>query len=302
MSIQTKITAFFKQIDSNDSSLKRDEKTFCDSKHWAQMSAPKKDKKDQANVKRSKECPFYKKIPNTSFAVDAFSYNQIPNIHYYFLSHFHFDHYQGLKRGFNYGKIVCSSITGRLIMNQLGVQSKFIQIVDICNPTLIENIQVVLIDANHCPGAVIFLFIFPNGYRVLHTGDFRFNHEMESNHFLKHKRIDCIYLDTTYLDPRYSFPKQEDILNLIVNLAQDELNLNSRTLIVCGSYTIGKEKVFQAISQHLNLKIYVSSDKLKILNCLDNSLSQSLTIDKSQAQIHVLSMNELNISVRHWRD
>lgn len=39
-------------------------------------------------------------------------------------------------------------------------------------------VDVMLCDANHCPGAVCILFTFENGRRIFHTGDFRWSRSL----------------------------------------------------------------------------------------------------------------------------
>ncbi|KAJ1564668.1 hypothetical protein HK096_006859, partial [Nowakowskiella sp. JEL0078] len=159
----------------------------------------------------------------TKFTVDAFNYGMISNCEFYFLSHFHSDHYGGLTSKFSFGKILCSEITSKLVIQQLRVRPEFIQVLPMNIPTDVDGVQVTLVDANHCPGAVLFLFEFlvPPFLRYLHTGDFR-----ASPQHITHPSIsanpcfDLLFLDTTYCKPQYSFPPQPIVLNVLFEFAQ----------------------------------------------------------------------------------
>ncbi|MCO5609238.1 hypothetical protein L7F22_063462 [Adiantum nelumboides] len=50
-------------------------------------------------------------------------------------------------------------------------------------------------------------------FRYLHCGDFRASPRHIEHPAIKGKRIDIVYLDTTYLNPRYCFPAQEQVVN-----------------------------------------------------------------------------------------
>ncbi len=55
------------------------------------------------------------------------------------------------------------------------VRQEFIRALDLNTPTTIEgtNITVTLLDANHCPGSVMFVLQEPGRRPVVVTGDFK---------------------------------------------------------------------------------------------------------------------------------
>lgn len=209
---------------------------------------------------KHKTAPSVKKMPGCDFIVDGFAYTSELYKHY-FLSHFHSDHYGSLCSNFNYGTIYCSPITSKLVEKRLNVPYSCLQPLQLNKKYIIDNIEVVCLDANHCPGSLLFLFKLPDNRYILHTGDFRYHPSMLENPFLlpfttansttttginNNKVIDKLYLDTTYLNPEYEFPSQEQIVQIAKDLFMKHYkdNNSKKCLFLFGSYTIGKEKMY----------------------------------------------------------
>lgn len=252
-----------------------------------------------------KSIPFYKtlKFDSTTIAVDAFSYGAIPNVNSYFLTHFHSDHYGGLSKSWKNGPIYCSSATARLVHLKLKVSWEYLKPLELGIDHSIENITVRLFDANHCPGAVVFIF----NKNVLHTGDFRATKDLTQELLQYSPKLDTVYLDTTYLDPNRAFPDQDSVVDACtkycLQIQSKPLTRNfftktpsERRILVCvGTYTIGKERLAISIAEALNKKIWADSSKKPVLKAIGDPLINSLLCDDGTlAQVHLCSMRELN--------
>ncbi|XP_057985792.1 uncharacterized protein LOC110662260 isoform X2 [Hevea brasiliensis] len=244
-------------------------------------------KNHPVNIKKLKDIPLWCTIPGTPFRVDAFKYLRGDCAHW-FLTHFHMDHYQGLTRSFCHGKIYCSLITARLVNMKIGIPWDKLQILPLNQTINIAGIDVTCLDANHCSGSIIILFEPPN---VLHTGDFRFCEKMASMIALQRCHIHTLILDTTYCNPQYDFPKQEAVIQFVIEAIQAE-SFNPKTLFLIGSYTIGKERLFLEVAQLLKRKVHVTAAKFRLLECLGLSKEdmQWLTLNEQESQIHVVPM------------
>ncbi|KDQ61363.1 hypothetical protein JAAARDRAFT_123037 [Jaapia argillacea MUCL 33604] len=289
-----------------------------------------------------RKAPFYKVMQGMPIAVDAFRYGSIPGVEAYFLTHAHSDHYTNLSSNWKTGPIYCSEGTANLIVHMLQVDRKWVHPLPLDVATIIPNsggVRVTPIEANHCPGSCLFLFEGPQTinagdstfnspyvgssrvFRYLHCGDFRASPQHVLHPAVKGKRIDCVYLDTTYLDPKYCFPPQPQVISACAELAKrivmapsvaigdskapgmsgwftrkekpkDEKEpANEKVLVVVGTYSIGKERIVKAIASALKTKVYCDARKAAILRCQDDTeLHALLTTDPFEAGVHVVPL------------
>jgi DNA cross-link repair 1A protein len=326
---------------------------------WASAAASEQASRGKPAYQRT--CPFYKIMPGFFICVDAFRYGAVQGCNAYFLSHFHSDHYVGLTSSWCHGPIYCSKVTANLVKQQLRVDSKYVvplEFEDRFEVPGTQQVAVTMIPANHCPGSSLFLFekvvgkgSNPRTQRVLHCGDFRACPAHISHPLLmpdivcsitgktKQQKIDVCYLDTTYLNPRYAFPSQEEVIKACADMcvslkkeraeendswevvkreragqgmtkfvnsalkAEDDsiaMSLSSTTkprgrlLVVCGTYSIGKERICLGIARALDCKIWAPPGKMRICAALeDEELMSRMTDDPKEAQIHMQMLMEI---------
>ncbi|KAH8346113.1 hypothetical protein KR067_005596, partial [Drosophila pandora] len=247
--------------------------------------------------RKPKPCPPYKVVEGTTFCVDGFQFGDVAGVTHYFLTHYHADHYIGLTKKFSH-PLYMSPITARLVRLFIKVDEEYIHEIDVDETIMVDNVEVTAIEANHCPGAVMFFFKLSSGECILHTGDFRACSEMESLPlFWNHTNIDLLYLDTTYLNKNYNFCHQSESVDRALHLvgAFMEKNPFKRILIVCGSYVIGKEKIWLALAEAFSLKVWTESNRSDAISCLGwDDLQVVLTDDPTKANLHVIPMAKIS--------
>jgi len=325
---------------------------------WANAAAAEQASRGKPAYQRT--CPFYKIMPGFFICVDAFRYGAVQGCNAYFLSHFHSDHYIGLTASWCHGPIYCSKVTANLVKQQLKVDPKWVVALNFEERFEIpktKGVSITMIPANHCPGSSLFLFekvlgrgVNPKVQRILHCGDFRACPAHVAHPLLipdvvetisgrtKQQKIDVCYLDTTYLNPRYAFPSQEEVIkacadmcvslkkeraedddawevikreragtgmtkfiNAAVKSEDDSIAMaigskkpRGRLLVVCGTYSIGKERICMGIARALDCKIYAPPGKMRICAALeDPELMSRMTSDPREAQIHMQMLMEI---------
>jgi DNA cross-link repair 1A protein len=270
-----------------------------ESEKMAEVSGKKKPRKKAI-------CPTYKVIEGSLFAVDAFRYGSISYVEHYFLTHFHADHYIGLRKKFSH-KIYLSQITAVLVSQFIGVADELLNVCHVGLPFYLEGCKITPMEANHCPGALLFLFQFSDGRNILHTGDFRANEKMVQQLNEWDIKLDLVYLDTTYLSSKRRMPPQNESIKFVLENVQRylETNIGEKFLIIVGAYLIGKEKVWMSIARHFNFKVFLEKERLKAFKAICSCSAEHLEVfknhvveDEDEADVRVTSMIQLSYPVR----
>lgn len=200
----------------------------------------------------------------------------------YFLTHLHADHTNGLSATWNKGPIFCSRLTAKLFPFKFPAFNlsllRILEIgswhsVSLVSPTtrLQTVVHVMAIDANHCPGAVMYLFRGESGC-ILCTGDFRWESTSERALIgramlvkaLNGDKVDILYLDNTYCNPSYSFPSREVAAQQVVEIIASHPEYD----IIIGIDSLGKEDLLLYISRMLKIKIWVWPERLQTMDLL----------------------------------
>jgi DNA cross-link repair 1A protein len=144
------------------------------------------------------------------------------------LTHYHGDHYQSLPRDGKYhgsALIHCTPVTAALLRHVHKVTSQFVVeheygipwTFDLSPSTAKQQAKITFYDANHCPGAAIVAIQLPDGTVHLHTGDMRYHPRMKSypiiQQAVRNRKLDLLYLDTTYGHPKHTFAPQEEAVD-----------------------------------------------------------------------------------------
>ena len=152
-------------------------------------------------------------------------------------------------------RIYCSEISKHFIVRKYAsLMEKFVTVLADNAPRDIQvfdkvkesfyTLRVTGIPANHCPGSIMFLYETLDdqrevSYRILYTGDFRFESvPLSSLHSLHAPSLqdpttqatlplDELYLDTTFCHPQYErFPSREEALEELWKLVSAWIKKN----------------------------------------------------------------------------
>ncbi|XP_020572583.1 5' exonuclease Apollo-like [Phalaenopsis equestris] len=204
------------------------------------------------------------------FSVDTWSHASMLKRHH-FLTHAHKDHLSGIAAFCSFRTRLTKTLVRRQspqLEDSLFVEIELGELMVIKDPD--GDFSVRAFDANHCPGAVMFLFEGEFG-NILHTGDCRLNPECLQNMPLKYANkkgkdciLDYIFLDCTFGRCSIKIPSKKLAIEQVIKGIWKHPNA-SVVYLACDM--LGQEDILVQVSRAFGSKIYV--DEIKNPDCFN---------------------------------
>jgi DNA cross-link repair 1A protein len=144
-----------------------------------------------------------------------------------------------------------------------------------------DGFRVTALPANHCPGSVMFHLErrAAGGEAALYTGDFRLDGEVRGA-LARLGPVDVLYIDSTYADPRYSFPPQEEAVARVVEIVREA---SAAPEVMLAVYTIGKNRVVEAVARATGKPVYLPASKLRVYKLI--GMGEFVTADRDSTNL-----------------
>ncbi|NWV16004.1 DCR1B exonuclease, partial [Ptilonorhynchus violaceus] len=223
----------------------------------------------------------------TPIAVDFWSLRKAAGARLFFLSHMHSDH------------TVCSARPGPALIawapplalpcphhSPLQVPKCWIRPLEVGQSHVLGEVTVTLLDSNHCPGSVMFLFEGAFG-TILYTGDFRYTSAMQGEPVLRGRHIDRLYLDNTHCHPQRALPSRA----LATLQAARLIRAHPQHHVVIGLYTLGKETLLVDLALEFSTWVVVSPWRLEQMRLLE--LPDVFTAEEEAGWIRAVDVAEI---------
>ncbi|KAF2839351.1 hypothetical protein M501DRAFT_1016430 [Patellaria atrata CBS 101060] len=223
-----------------------------------------------------------------------------------FLSHVHSDHLQGLE-SFKSPFLYCSPATKEILLRlekyphrmnfvkgileakkvTYSKLKRLLKTIPLETPTTIElspskKLRVTLFDANHCVGSVMFL-IQDGRKAILYTGDVRSEtwwvNSLVRNPILLpfalgSRRLDCIYLDTTFAtrsEYYTNFPSKAEGIHELLRKVE---KYPKDTIFHLEAWTFGYEDVWIALSEALRSQIHLDRYRYSLYTSISSKTGE----------------------------
>jgi len=198
------------------------------------------------------------RLDGAPIAVDSFSHLEAGVL--FFCSHAHEDHLRGLHSGWDRGPVYCSPLTAGLLELRWPALGPLLRplALGVVHRLAAESgegrrdVEVMLVDANHVPGAV--MFVFAGGFgTLLYTGDFRLHSDHAGLRDLPmlQSGLSRIFLDNTFCHPVFDHPAREAVVSKLLQVVAPRWPC----ILFVAVYSLGREPLLRDLAQRLGTRV-----------------------------------------------